>query len=317
MPNPRGEKSALFDNAIMSIKVGVEDYEKKIPSRALSSVRNLHAGILLLAKEVLVRHAGGSSLEQVIHSGYKPVLNKGRVQYSPNSERTINLRQTIDRFRDFGLEINKEALQSFNRLRNRIEHHSSDRPHDQILEAIAKALPVIRDLLELAGEDPSLALGGTWWAMLGVKKVYAKELKSCQKTFDKLRPNNEIFRDIHFICPKCWSPLVRQKQPENTDINALECDCQSCQTTFPALQTVGASLSWHFTRYIRYDTMTRVYQIKCDKCEDWTMIFSEEKWQCVMCKYIPKSLCQKCGKLLTSSTIAERYPKFCKICIQV
>ena len=45
----------MFENAVQSIQLGVEDYKKNTPSRALSAVRNFHAGLLLLAKEVLVR----------------------------------------------------------------------------------------------------------------------------------------------------------------------------------------------------------------------------------------------------------------------
>ena len=47
--------SGLFDNAIQSIQLDVEDYEANDPVRAVSTVRNFYAGVLLLAKEVLVR----------------------------------------------------------------------------------------------------------------------------------------------------------------------------------------------------------------------------------------------------------------------
>jgi hypothetical protein len=49
--------NTLFDNAIQSIQLGIEDYEHNDPMRALSAVRNFYAGTLLLAKEVLVRAA--------------------------------------------------------------------------------------------------------------------------------------------------------------------------------------------------------------------------------------------------------------------
>ena len=48
--------SALFDNAMSSIRMGIEDYAQDKPERSLSAVRNFYAGLLLLAKEVLVRH---------------------------------------------------------------------------------------------------------------------------------------------------------------------------------------------------------------------------------------------------------------------
>lgn len=51
--------SGLFENAVQSIQLGVEDYQDNDPKRALSAVRNFYAGVLLLAKEALVRAAPG------------------------------------------------------------------------------------------------------------------------------------------------------------------------------------------------------------------------------------------------------------------
>lgn len=314
MSNSQVQKSALFDNAIMSIKMGIEDYHRKTPPRVLSSVRNLHAGILLLAKEVLVRHAGGALAEQVIHSDYKPVLNKGRVQYFPSSGRTINLDQIIRRFQDFGLKIHKNSLRSFNRLRNHIEHHSSDRSPDQIRGAITDALPIIRNLLQLVHEQPDSALGETWRTMLEVERTYVEELETYQKTFDSLRPNNEIFRRIEFICPNCWSSLVCQKQPGNKDLNALECECYSCQTTSSASEVVEVALAWHIIHDSNYDTTLQTHQAKCSKCKARSVIFSGGQWKCVMCKNVFGDSCQKCGTSLTPFTIAEDAPVFCETC---
>ena len=44
--------SDLFNNAVASIRMGVEDYTNKDGNRALSAVRNFYSGVLLLAKEV-------------------------------------------------------------------------------------------------------------------------------------------------------------------------------------------------------------------------------------------------------------------------
>ena len=55
--------SHLFDNAIQSIQLGVEDYQNDDPKRAVSAVRNFYAGVLLLAKEVLVRRVPKASPE--------------------------------------------------------------------------------------------------------------------------------------------------------------------------------------------------------------------------------------------------------------
>ena len=44
-------------NAIESIQVGIEDWQTGTHPRLLSAVRNIHAGILLLFKEALLRQS--------------------------------------------------------------------------------------------------------------------------------------------------------------------------------------------------------------------------------------------------------------------
>lgn len=48
---------SLFENAVASIRMGVEDYRQQDGDRDVSAVRNFYAGVLLLAKEALVRKA--------------------------------------------------------------------------------------------------------------------------------------------------------------------------------------------------------------------------------------------------------------------
>lgn len=47
--------SALLDNAIASILIGLQDYGSPDDGRPLGAVQNYYAGIVLLAKEALVR----------------------------------------------------------------------------------------------------------------------------------------------------------------------------------------------------------------------------------------------------------------------
>ena len=43
----------LLENAVLSIELGVEDYQTGDERRVLSAIRNLYAGVLLLCKQVL------------------------------------------------------------------------------------------------------------------------------------------------------------------------------------------------------------------------------------------------------------------------
>ena len=58
--------SAMLQNALSAIRMGIEDYALDRPGRSLSAVRNFYAGVLLLAKEVLVRRAPLADSDAVI-----------------------------------------------------------------------------------------------------------------------------------------------------------------------------------------------------------------------------------------------------------
>ncbi|KQT07009.1 hypothetical protein ASG50_00830 [Rhizobium sp. Leaf386] len=64
--------SKLFENAVTSIQLGVEDYQQNDPRRAISAVRNFYAGVLLLAKETLVRSAPDADLSDLIGGSISP-----------------------------------------------------------------------------------------------------------------------------------------------------------------------------------------------------------------------------------------------------
>ncbi|MDA9442733.1 hypothetical protein XH98_27255 [Bradyrhizobium sp. CCBAU 51745] len=73
----------LFDNAIQSIQLGIEDYEHNDAKRALSAVRNFYAGTLLLAKEILVRAAPKADVKDVLGTKFVPVPDgKGGVTFA-------------------------------------------------------------------------------------------------------------------------------------------------------------------------------------------------------------------------------------------
>jgi hypothetical protein len=71
--------SDLFKNAVASIRMGVEDYTQKDENRALSAVRNFYSGILLLAKEVLVRTTPQAAMQDILAAKYKPVPDGSHV----------------------------------------------------------------------------------------------------------------------------------------------------------------------------------------------------------------------------------------------
>jgi hypothetical protein len=123
--------NTLFDNAVQSIQIGIEDYQSNDAKRSLSAVRNFYAGTLLLAKEALVRAVPKANADEVIGAHYRPVPNnQGGVQYEQIGYRTIDFDEIGKRFKDFDLPINQTALRELNRIRGDVEHHHSNRRPD-------------------------------------------------------------------------------------------------------------------------------------------------------------------------------------------
>lgn len=94
---------SLFQNAVASIRMGVEDFRQQDHDRDVSAVRNFYAGVLLLAKEALVRAAPHADPELVIGAKLKPVPDgNGGIEMEQVGHTTVDFQQIGERarFRD-------------------------------------------------------------------------------------------------------------------------------------------------------------------------------------------------------------------------
>lgn len=131
---------ATVSNSVLGMMTGT--------STATCSLAGFYAGVLLLAKEVLVRTAPAADPKDVLGARYKPVPDgQGGIRYDA-SDRTIDFSELGDRFRSFGLKIDQAAPRDLNRIRNDIEHLYSSASPKTVREAIATAFPVVVDLFD-------------------------------------------------------------------------------------------------------------------------------------------------------------------------
>jgi transcription elongation factor Elf1 len=278
---------------VQSIQLGIEDYQATDPRRALSAVRNFCAGVLLLAKEVLVRQVPDADPDEVLSARYKPVPDRaGGVRYEPMSNQTIDFATLGDRFKDFGLNIDRAALSDLNRIRNAIEHYSTDESRETVREAIAKAFPVVVDLFNLAEEPPHEVLGDAWPIMLDVRAVYEKELERCRASFAKIDWPSKALADASFNCPECNSDLVAQVDPDNTDIQSAECECCSCRAKVDTEKAVERALGLYFDweRYIAMKDAGEDLLDTCPECGVEAYICLGDEVGCAWCGYVPRRL---------------------------
>ncbi|UJP07023.1 MAG: hypothetical protein LZF84_08170 [Nitrosomonas sp.] len=111
-------------NAVASIQIGIEDYYSKDPRRALSAVRNISAGILLLFKERLRELSPSDSDEVLIKQQIYPELDSsGDLVFLGKGKNTVDVRQIQERFNSLGVIADWKRLDAVVKIRNDIEHY--------------------------------------------------------------------------------------------------------------------------------------------------------------------------------------------------
>jgi len=307
----------LFTNAVQSLQNGMEDYRSNDPKRALSAVRNTYAGILLLAKEVLVRSAPAVDPKNILSSRYKPVRNaSGKVEHIPDGPQTVDFDSLAKRFADFGLSIDRKALSELNKIRNDIEHMFTTQSHSAVREAVAKALPVVTDLFRQAKEQPAETLGDAWEIMLEVSDVYERELRACKASLEKIDWRSGALEDAPKSCPHCSSALVAQIDEDNGDMQSIQAKCRACGSDVSAEELVEAALNTLFEEHdytaakdggdpIVYD---------CPECGVAAYIIDETEQGCAWCEFVLDDKCGYCSTSLTPSNVSADNSSVCSYC---
>ena len=221
--------SGMMENAVASLRMGIEDYAALSPERALSAVRNFYAGVLLLGKEVLVRAAPLADPDEVIGARYEPVRDgQGGVEHVMQGQQTIDFQTLGRRFKTFGIAIDTKLLEELNGLRNAIEHRYTNQTTDAVREAIARAFPIVAAMFRQAGERPEDLLGDAWPTMLEVRALYEAERESCRQTLARIEWVSSTVAHKHLACVECGSDLIEQTDPHNKSQSSMELRCRSC-----------------------------------------------------------------------------------------
>ena len=223
---------ALFVNAISSIEMGVQDSEAAAPARELSAVRNLHAGLFLLAKWLLVKRAPNAHESDVLAMRYEPKLDdNGAVIYKPVGEQTIGLQDIKRRFKSFGLSLSDSAVKALNdlaRVRNDVEH-LCPRSEGSLRESVSRSYLVAAELFRLGGLDPAgCFLSDAWSVMLRHREVYEHELSACRETFKDVIWGFPGSRCPSLQCLGCSSDLIERVPLEAQSPDRVPATCRAC-----------------------------------------------------------------------------------------
>jgi hypothetical protein len=306
----------LFDNAVDSIRLGVEDFHSNDTARHLSAARNFYAGVLLLAKDILIQSVPKADPKAVISAKYKPVPdNQGGMTIEPDGSQTIDVSMLSRRFKEFGLTIDDQPLNRLQKIRNDIEHHTTTEPKEAVRAAIANTFSVVAQLFKLAGKDPATALGDTWQEMLKVSELYEAELTEARATFSNVQWFRDFLEDMSFVCTECNSELVAQKAPENTDPQSIDCKCRGCGHEMKGEEAFEHGLD----SLLETDGHQRAMDGEppiigtCPECSIEAYVDDGEETGCAWCGE-ELGECSVCSEGLTSRNVAWDTNSMCAYC---
>lgn len=138
----------ILANAVASVQIGVEDYLSDDPRRALSAVRNISAGILLLFKERLRELSPPSSDEVLIKQQIHAKLDSsGALIFLGTGKKTVDVHQIQERFSSLGITADWKRLDGVVRVRNDIEHYCTTEPTLRMRELLADSFLVMRNFI--------------------------------------------------------------------------------------------------------------------------------------------------------------------------
>ena len=225
--------SSLLDNAFLSIQLGLEDFAAADERRIISSVRNLYSGVLLLCKEVLRRLSPPGSNDVLIRTRTRAIKDAdGSVHLVGDGKKTIDRFEIEEKFKELRLSVDLSNLKRLAEIRNDIEHLHANHARALIQEALADAMPIIRDVIvrELSEEPYALLGQAAWDALLDQARVFKAEHDACKASFAGIDWESDALADAvkEFRCPHCSSVLVRNDNAEATRPPEMVIFCSKC-----------------------------------------------------------------------------------------
>lgn len=310
----------IFDNAVTSIMLGIEDFRQGSDARMLSAARNYYAGLLLLGKECLIRAAPKANPMEIIGAKFEPVPDgDGGVDYQVSGHMTVDFSHIKIRFKKFGLswpEININKLQIF---RNNIEHYHLDQPIYSLKETIATSFPMIIYFLEILKEDPQNVLKGVWDTILEETNTFNMVQENCVDSLLRLNWPGEV-QDLDCMsCRNCGSSLIGQTDRDNTNIEAADVKCFQCGQKYDQQQFTEMVVLASYGVDAHYAAMRGGSSPigTCPNCNAEAYVENGEVSVCFYCKTTIAGICTRCNACITVHEYNYDYPGLCSYCAHI
>lgn len=290
---------SLFDNAVQAIEIGIADFQDGSDARLKSSVRNVHAGILLLFKHKLKDMSPTGSDEVLLKQRIEPVLTGGTVTFRGKGRKTVDLQTMKERFESLNVRVDWDAFESLGRIRNEIEHYFTEAGVTVIMEALSKSFAVASrfaatqldiDLREHLSKE-------AWDQLVEIKEFYDSERQRCRESQADFQSTSEYAQGhLHqFTCSTCYSDLIFFSKSGAV--------CRVCGRTWNREQAevavvakAGGSDYYDSVKDGADETV-----VNCPACGELAFVIAESR--CVCCGESSETLCQRCGIPIPASEI--------------
>ena len=310
--------SEIFENAITSITLGVEDFETGSEARMLSAARNYYAGLLLLAKECLVRAAPAADAMEIIGAKFKPVPDgAGGVDHEVVGYTTVDLAQLKTRFKDFKLPWPDADINKLQRFRNDLEHHHLKEPVSALGEAIASSFPMVVDFCGILEEDPQTQLADVWDTILEQHDAFEKVKKKCLASLEAVEWPAEVSKLDRMACPECASSLIGQVEQENTDHEQVVGKCYQCgeEIAFETMMELVVKASYELDAYIMAKEGLNTPYGHCPECSAEAYVEDGETSLCFACGESIAGECVRCSNSIDLNEYNPDHPNLCSYCV--
>ncbi|MFM0390986.1 hypothetical protein [Paraburkholderia phytofirmans] len=228
---PEFDVTKLRDNALISIRLGIEDFERsKKPeaeggdaTRALSAVRNLFAGVLLLFKYKIAISVDDSEDATALIFNPPEVLphsdGNGGIEWKPVGKfrrTTIDVATIKKRLDAFDIEVDWAAVERLQECRNHLEHLHPANTLGEVASFVADLFPVLQDFVQTQLEAvPADLLGPAWTIMLAHHDFFAAATLESDKAWEEAGvPEGMKSWLAETRCEECHSSLHRPHQEE-------------------------------------------------------------------------------------------------------
>lgn len=296
----------MLQNAVNSIRLGVEDFKTAAEdeARALSSIRNLTAGLLLLFKVKLQALSPPGSKEALLKERVTPIVGPdGETLWVGSGAKTVDVASIISRLKGLGVDdVEWSLLETLTKTRNEVEHYHTTRPTAVLLETVANCFYLIQQFVPRYLEvSPISLLGPEVWGFLTEHEAfYERERKICMETLACVSWPTDILACAteHLSCPYCRAKLVKATGDLDS-LSTVSFHCTRCDASSSFVDVVDSMITGRYFAdlYIAATQGGEDPLEVCDHCLRNSYVVEEEK--CAICGDGPKAPeCRQCGTTL-------------------